>query len=355
MRKIKRRKGKNKVIIITSLCLLLVLTVGYAAFQTNLTLKAKGKIIVLQDLYVASYGSDAKGNGTREKPYATIQKAYNMAGDTGSIHILDNITQKETIDFDKDKEITLDSVNNNSIIRDSSLTSTLLNINDGTTTFQNITFDGDNVKGKSTLIIASSDININSGAVFTNIYSDGSSGNGNTIRMYVSGTLTLNGGEFFNNTYPNGGGSAIYMQGQNTVLIINDTNIHDNYSKDGAIWSSGQITFNNGKIYNNTSTAGAGGIFNNGIMNMYGGEIYNNKAQYGAGIACGNPKEVSYTTLEYAELTINGGKIYNNVASGTAGGSYGGGIYFRKDSKYNYIGGTIENNKPDNIFRNSYS
>ena len=154
MRKIKRRKGKNKVIIITSLCLLLVLTVGYAAFQTNLTLKAKGKIIVLQDLYVASYGSDTKGNGTREKPYATIQKAYNMAGDTGSIHILDNITQKETINFDKDKEITLDSVNNNSIIRDSSLTSTLLNINDGTTTFQNITFDGNNVEVSRALITA---------------------------------------------------------------------------------------------------------------------------------------------------------------------------------------------------------
>lgn len=355
MRKIKRRKGKNKVIIITSLCLLLVLTVGYAAFQTNLTLKAKGKIIVLQDLYVASYGSDTKGNGTREKPYATIQKAYNMAGDTGSIHILDNITQKETINFDKDKEITLDSVNNNSIIRDSSLTSTLLNINDGTTTFQNITFDGNNVEANSTLIIATVDVNINSGTIFTNIYSDGSDGGGgSTIRMNLSGTLTVNGGEFFNNNYPNGGGSAIYMRGQNTILIINDINIHDNYSKDGAIWSSGQITFNNGKIYNNTSTSGAGGIFNNGIMNMYGGEIYNNNAQYGGGIACGNPQDVPGTTLKYSELTIKGGKIYNNVASGTAGGSYGGGICFRKDSKYNYIGGTIENNKPDNIFRNSY-
>lgn len=45
MRKRKKRRGKNKVIIITSLCLLLVFTVGYAAFQTNLTITAKGNIV----------------------------------------------------------------------------------------------------------------------------------------------------------------------------------------------------------------------------------------------------------------------------------------------------------------------
>ena len=54
MRKIKRRKGKNKVIIIITLCLLFALTAGYAAFQTNLNITAKGNIkcnpITISDL-----------------------------------------------------------------------------------------------------------------------------------------------------------------------------------------------------------------------------------------------------------------------------------------------------------------
>lgn len=45
MRKIgKYRRKKQKKIIITSLSLLLFLCVGYAAFQTNLSIIAKGNI-----------------------------------------------------------------------------------------------------------------------------------------------------------------------------------------------------------------------------------------------------------------------------------------------------------------------
>ena len=348
MRKIKRKtiKRKKKIIIVSALTLLLCLTTIYAAFSTNLNLNAKGNIVILKDLYVASFGSDTKGNGTREKPYATIQKAYNMASDAASIHILDNISQKDTIYFDKDKEIILDSVNNNSIIRNDSLTDTLLNITAGTTTFKDITFDGNNVEANSTLIIATSDVNVNSGTIFTKIYSDGLYGGGSTIRMNLSGTLTLNGGEFFNNYYPNGGGSAIHMRGQNTILIINDTNIHDNYSKDGAIWSSGQIFFYNGKIYNTVSTFGAGGIFNNGIMNMYGGEIYNNKAHYDAGVR------------NYNLFYMYGGEITKNVSEdqeqsgGLKNGCYhfGWGLYVQGTSEV--CEGCIHDNSPRDCYTN---
>ena len=39
-----RHKKNNTIIVITSLCLLLTITVGYAAFQTNLSITAKGNI-----------------------------------------------------------------------------------------------------------------------------------------------------------------------------------------------------------------------------------------------------------------------------------------------------------------------
>ena len=46
MRKIRRykRKRQKKMIIILSLSLLIILTVGYAAFSTNLSITAKGNI-----------------------------------------------------------------------------------------------------------------------------------------------------------------------------------------------------------------------------------------------------------------------------------------------------------------------
>ena len=44
-RKTRKQKNKQKkIIIISALSLLLMITVGYAAFQTNLTITAKGNI-----------------------------------------------------------------------------------------------------------------------------------------------------------------------------------------------------------------------------------------------------------------------------------------------------------------------
>lgn len=339
MRKIRKRKGNRnkKIIIMTTFALICCLTIGYAAFGTTLNLKAKGNVVVLEDLYVASYGSDSTGNGTRSKPFATIQKAYDRAGDAASIHILDNITQKETINFDKNKEITLDSVNNNSVIRDNSLTNTLLNITSGTTTFENITFDGNNVEVGSAMIEVYNDIVIEDGAVFKNTYSTGDFGGAISFR---SGTSIINGGDFFDNNVE-AGGSALYIHNMNSNIIINNCSIHDNTSRDGAIWSAGIITINNVQIYNNVSSGGAGGIFNNGELTINNGEIHDNKAGYGGGIANG---DLGYNTT----ITIKGGKIYNNTATG-----YGGGISLYASTVYTNTGGTIENNNPDNVYRAS--
>ncbi len=351
MRKIRKRKGNRskKMIIITTFALILCLTAGYAAFGTTLNLKAKGNVVVLEDLYVASYGSDTTGNGTMSKPFNTIQMAYNRAGDAASIHILDNITQKETINFDKDKEITLDSVNNKSVIRDTSLTNTLLNITSGTITFKNITFDGNNVEASDTLInVEGSNIMIENGTIIKNAYNTYDSGGGIYL---INANLTMNGGEFFNNTSLKGG-AAIFIYGcRNTSFIMNGGEIHDNNSQDGAIWSNGIITINNGKIYNNTSikdvgSGGAGAIYNNGSLTIKNGEIYGNSAQYGGAIAIGKYLGCS---PYYQELYLSGGKIYNNSSVG----AHGGGIYLHSSTIYSNTGGTIENNTPDNVYRAS--
>ena len=89
-------KKQKKIIIVSTLSLLLILTVGYAAFSTTLSLKAKGNIQPRSNLYVSANGSDETGNGTKNKPYKAINKAYEVAEDTATINILtDLIINKE--------------------------------------------------------------------------------------------------------------------------------------------------------------------------------------------------------------------------------------------------------------------
>ena len=340
MRKIRRsnRKRKKKILVIATFALICCLTIGYAAFGTSLNLKAKGNVVILEDLYVASYGSDTTGNGTISRPFATIQKSYDRAGNNASIHLLDNITQKETINFDKNKDITLDSVNNNSVIRDNSLTNTLLNITTGTTTFKNITFDGNNVEVNSALInVNGSNITLENGTIIKNTYNTGDYGGG--IHL-VNANLTMNGGEFFNNSVM-AGGSAVFVH-IGASFVMNGGKIHDNEAKDGAIWSRGKIVINSGEIYNNTSSNGGGAIFTNNILTINGGNIYNNNAKNGGAIASG------YYEGEISQIVIKGGHIYNNKAT-----SHGGGIWIHRVTSYSNTGGTIENNTPDNIYRAS--
>lgn len=69
MRKRLTRKAKNKrkkqIIILSTTCLLLVLTVGYAAFSTNLNLKAKGNIQIT-DPSCFTVSDNGDGTGTIE-------------------------------------------------------------------------------------------------------------------------------------------------------------------------------------------------------------------------------------------------------------------------------------------------
>lgn len=61
-RVLKRRKGiRNKIIIISSVCLLFIITAGYAFFSTNLNITAKGNIYNKGDL---CYETSDNGDGT---------------------------------------------------------------------------------------------------------------------------------------------------------------------------------------------------------------------------------------------------------------------------------------------------
>ena len=343
-RRIKRRKQK-KIIIISTLSLLLFITIGYAAFSTNLSLKAKGNIQPRNNLYVSSNGSDTTGNGTKEKPYLTVQKAYDSAWENATIWIMDNITIDETIEFNQDKNITLTSEENeiNSLLRGEE-EERLMQITSGETTFTNITLDGQNKEALYSLIrIVDSTVNLNSGTTFQNQISLNDGGGAITLSLNV--IMNINGAKIINNKALGGGGGAIISR--HSTLTINDCEISGNEARNGGAILFGDLegilTMNGGIIKNNTATVSfGGGIYVAGAnMIMTGGEISDNYSQtYGGGIVVA--PVANYDNL--STLTMNGGTIKNNTADAD-----GGGIYILKNHSYKYIKGTITDNTPNNI------
>ena len=343
-------KKQKKIIIVSTLSLLLILTVGYAAFSTTLSLKAKGNIQPRSNLYVSANGSDETGNGTKNKPYKTINKAYEVAEDTATINILtDLIINKEA--YFNEKNITIQSaegIDPVSLIRDSNYDGSLLSQYKGEVTIKNIVLDGNNIEANWPLLsIEYSNANLEYGAVFQNNINNKDQGGG---ARFVNSDVVINGAKFLNNTtqhQPGGGGAAILSRWSNITIEDGEfTGNTSKYSTGGAIFfgDNGYKLTINGGIFKNNS-AGNGGCITvaSGEMVINGGEISNNKAQYYGGaiyIYSLNDDDSN----GFGTITINNGTITNNTA-----GSNGGGIYIVKGHKYNYVGGVISNNTPNDV------
>ena len=345
----RKRKTKNKKIIIISITLLLFITIGYAAFSTNLSLTAKGNIQPRNNLYVSSNGSDTTGNGTKEKPYLTVQKAYDSAWENATIWIMDNITIDKTVQFNQDKNITLTSEENeiNSLLRGEEK-ETIILINAGKTTFTNITLDGQNKEANHALLRGyMSEINLEKGTTIQNNIDLIDHGGGANFSRAI---ININGATFSNNIATDGGGGFL---SRNSNITINNGNFISNSSKNstgGAIFFGDKgytLTINNAIFKNNKAFSSGGAItIASATLKFNGGEISNNEAQTynGGGI-------LAYSLLNnpdngYSNITINGGLISNNKAS-----KNGGGIYLVAGNTYNYIKGTISNNTPNNVYQ----
>lgn len=345
----RKRKTKNKKIIIISITLLLFITIGYAAFSTNLSLTAKGNIQPRNNLYVSSNGSDTTGNGTKEKPYLTVQKAYDSAWENATIWIMDNITIDKTVQFNQDKNITLTSEENeiNSLLRGEEK-ETIILINAGKTTFTNITLDGQNKEANHALLRGyMSEINLEKGTTIQNNIDLIDHGGGANFSRAI---ININGATFSNNIATDGGGGFL---SRNSNITINNGSFISNSSKNstgGAIFFGDKgytLTINNAIFKNNKAFSNGGAItIASATLKFNGGEISNNEAQTynGGGI-------LAYSLLNnpdngYSNITINGGLISNNKAS-----KNGGGIYLVAGNTYNYIKGTISNNTPNNVYQ----
>lgn len=354
-----RRKKQKKILIIGSLSILLFLCVGYAAFSTNLKVMTKANIKERSDYYVSSNGSDTTGKGTKNSPYQTIQKAYDVALDYKevTIHVMDNLTVTKTIDFDKNKIIKITSYSKegltNSIIRDNNLTTSLLYQTSGNLTLENIILDGNNVHAESPILFL----------------------NENTYTLLSNNTTIKNG---YNNS-GEGGGIKVTSNGkifdENTVLVIDGATITNNIAKQsgggisgsGAIINliSGNIT-SNSMLTSNTQGDG-GGIHTWGSnLTISGGTINNNEGRHGSAIIASQSQitmtggiiekntavDGTVTIWNSSSFILEGGIIKNNKASSNKNG----GLWINPASpagKYTYKSGVVCGNIPANQYETS--
>lgn len=303
-------------------------------------------------LYVGgSDASDSANDGSQAKPFATLQKAFEVAATlTASAQrtIMVQSALSKTVATMTRGTITLD-LNSKTITGNGN--SSVITINGGSLTLDgNGTITGGGgaegggvyVKSGATFTMSGGTISGNavtskgggiyvaSGATFTlsngtisNNTSDSSSARTYGAGVYNAGTFAMNGGSINANTLAAsatggtvwGAGSAVYNASKFTM---------SNGIMDGNI--AGQLS--SGKSH---TSHGTGTVYNEGskcTFTMSGGTISNNKAEQGGGVFMKNS----------ATFTMTNGTITGNITY------IGGGVTFDSYTKGNISGGSITAN-----------
>ena len=365
-RKLRRKqlKKRNRKILILSTILISILSIGYGAFQTVININATGKI-QKTDFYVSNIGSDTEGNGTKEKPYLTIEKAYEKAGKKATIYIMTDIRPSKQILFDKEKTITITSYSENSeinkIIKDENYQSNsniyndyMISIKKGTLQTKNIIVYGSDIlyPGGALLVYNTALLKIQNETTISNFKASDS--NGSAIRIQFNGSRVTNKeydllieDSTIKDNYSSNNSGAVFVN-FDTKAIIKNGNIVNNSAEDaGAININGgqldiynsNISYNNAKRYGGafyTTSLTYSNIFYQGILNIYGKTtINNNNANISGAIYIGTNSIV----------TMNDGTISHNTAT-----TSNGGIYKHTNGTFNKNGGIICENTPSNEY-----
>ena len=296
--------------------------------------------------YVSANGND-EGNGNKETPLKTIKEAYSRIITTGKIILLSNVEEREGLEFNSNKNITITSEDGTyEIDRGSSLIDKpIIELtNNNNLTLTNIIINGLEIESTKALIeVNNSSITINDGTIIEN---GNNKTNGGGIRTLNDSRLIINSGEIKNNQAINGGGIAINgktyfeMNGgeiSNNRATLNGGGINiDTKGQDDSIFN-----FNGGEIKNNKISERGGGIkFNESsgksIFNLKGTNIIGNTSEgWGGGAYIDNKNLLQFE--------MSGGIISENVTAKTGGGLTINSRY--EGNIFNITGGTITNNQ----------
>lgn len=300
-----------------------------------------------------STGNDSAA-GSRTAPVKTLEKAVALAADGGTINISGTVT------VSKDLDLTLTD-NGVTIKRLSSFTGPLITVANGAClTLGNVTINGGTAgpsssniattttyasgSAKAPLIVVNTggELIINDGAVLeynSNKPDTNSSGTfkengyvGQGGAIYCTGTLTMNGGRIQYCEAQSGGG--IYVDAG--TFNLHGGTIDHNYARDINTAT---------KRKNNFFRNAGGGVYinDNSTMTMTGGTVsYNQSSREGGGISLGwLDRSAGSAVYEYTTtFTMTGGTLTQNTATST-----GGGLNITAGCEAYIVAGYITNNK----------
>ncbi|MDE6704561.1 MAG: hypothetical protein K2J81_01480, partial [Treponemataceae bacterium] len=306
----------------------------------------------------ASEGSDTTGNGSKTKPFATIQKAVdtvianNDGADEYTIYVDGKFTATSTT-----KLANFDGVSQALSVKIVGLDASNKPVLDGNDMANCVTVGS---KGQRNLNLTLENLVITNGKALGNSNGGGIFFNGKSLEMtgcevikceakggggvcVNNGTFTMNGGTIENNKAEKGGG--VYVTNGAKFTMSGTAKITGNNASGdggGVALNGGTFTINDGTISNNTAVYGAGIHVNGGSkVTMTGGEISGNTAT-GENDSGGGGIHLYDGTFE-----MSGGTVTGNEAKGTAERAGGGGMYIyqRNTNKFTMTGGSFRGNR----------
>ena len=254
--------------------------------------------------YVSSEGSDLEGSGSRNKPYSTLNKAYDELPNGGTIKLLSDIDVSEQVLFDEDKAITLTSDSNTyNITRSNELVDGgTIRITNNVLTYENVNLSSSENNFSNIHISEDAKLIVNSGSIST------TSEIANVILNY--GELVINGGTFTSTSTNPAIANSVDSSFTMTDGVISTTNV-------GIQNREGNISSISGGSISSTSAnciTNIGSLTISGTVNFSGG--YSSDGNASAAIS-----NMSAGTLE-----VNGGNFnpvgfaVNNGGSATIKG-----------------------------------
>lgn len=173
--------------------------------RSNILAYASVKTQLLNDVYVSSKGDDDKGGGIKENPFKTIKQAYSWAAKGATIHIMDDLSVTEEIQFPESKSLNIVSDSNGNlndgekytIGRDNSYTNGAMFTccNGANINFSSINISGNKIKGGTAIAICDGSVTIGDNCeIKEHITTDGANDDGAVVSVEAGSTFTMKKG-----------------------------------------------------------------------------------------------------------------------------------------------------------------
>lgn len=315
-------------------------------------------------LYVISGGDDTTGDGTKAKPFATLQKAFDTIKDRNdstasyTIRISGTVVGGCIVDETSAANVLITGTSADTDILDGG----------GASSYVFKTFSSFPIEIKNVKIKGGSCISVNNDNASVTL--------GSGAEVYVTvhtglnipyGTFILDGGAILDDG-AGSNGNPVRFSGEKFIMKSGTIEGRALQSGGCVFINGGEFIMEGGTISGGTATYfGGGGVYiNSGKFTMRGGTISGCRStttdtSYGGGGVCAKGSD-SYFTMEGGTITGNtsatmGGGVYNNGTFEMSGGeitgntatTQGGGVYNTATATFT-PGGTVSDNSPDDVY-----